>query len=69
MRVVLLYGSRAGEEVDLPPRNAQAMLADGRARLPGTVHAGHAEALPVVAVQVDARADRGLPRHRRRAVR
>lgn len=31
MLVQLTYGRRAGELVDLPPRNAHALIADGRA--------------------------------------
>lgn len=71
MRVVMLYGSRAGEDVDLPPRNAQAMVADGRARWPGEASVAVVEVSPVAVsgAQVTARADRGFPRGKRRSVR
>lgn len=67
MLVVSLVGSRAGAVVDLPPVSARAMVADGRARW---LDAPAVEDAPaVVAAQVTARADRGLPATPRRARR
>lgn len=61
MRVVLQYGSRAGEEVDLPPRNAAAMLADGRARAVRDDVSVVAQAATVPPERVANRSDRGFP--------
>ena len=67
MRVVTHVGSRAGEVVDLPPRSAWAMVADGRASWPSDTVADASS--PPVAVQVDHRTDRAMPRHKRREKR
>jgi hypothetical protein len=62
MLVRLAFGSRVGAVVDMLPHEAHAMLADGRASLPD------AKAPPVDQPAL-ARVDRGVPQHKRRAVR
>ena len=64
MLVRIAFGSRVGHVVDYLPHEALAMLTDGRATDPNaTVIA------PVVTEQVAARVDRGMPTHKRRAIR
>jgi hypothetical protein len=66
MLIRLTFGSREGKVLDFLPHEARAMLADGRAVLPDaepvqrTLPAGD---------RVASRADRGMPRGKRRAVR
>lgn len=72
MLVRLTFGSRAGEVVDFLPHEAQAMLADGRAVRPDvapTVVSPVAVPAAAGADRVASRADRGMPRGKRRVVR
>lgn len=62
MLVKLAFGARVGQVVDYLPHEARAMLADGRATDPNAP-------APVVAAQVVARSDRGMPHGKRRATR
>lgn len=63
MRVVVQFGSRAGEVTDFPVPVARAMLADGRARPVHDDVSVVAQVAPatVPPERIDARADRGFP--------
>lgn len=72
MLVVMQYGVSRGEVHDMPPHEARAMIADGRARWPEGSPFAAAPAVvsaPVVSARVDARDDRALPRHKRQGRR
>lgn len=69
MLIRLMYGAREGQVVDLLPREARAMLADGRATLPSITPGDRDPAPALVTTTVATRADRGMPRQHRRATR
>lgn len=69
MRVRVTFGTRKGEVVDLAPREARAMLDDGRAVVPDVAWGGAEPAVTVSVDRVASRSDRGMPRGKRRAVR
>lgn len=62
MLVRIMFGASRGDVWDMPPHEASAMLRDGRAVLPEVT-------TPAPAPTVEARSDRGVPRHQRKARR
>lgn len=61
MLVRLTFGSREGEVHDFLPHEASAMLADGRACLPGALASPVETSVPASPLPVEARQDRVAP--------